>query len=111
MLEGSADDALGAPAGEHVALDDRLVLRPGVEAPAHRRVLAFGILAEDDHVDVSRLLARQGRSHAGIQVSRADADALVEAPAHRQQQPLQGDVVRNVRVAHRAEQDGVEAGQ
>ena len=46
-----------------------------------------------------------------MQVGGADADPLVKGAAHRQQQPLQGDVVGNVRVAHRAEQDGLLAAQ
>ena len=110
VLEGGADDALGAPAGEDAALDDGLVGSAGVEAAADGGVLALGVLAEDDHVNVAGLLAGDGGLDAGIEDGGADADGLIEGAAHGQQQALQGDVVGDVGVAHRAEEDGVVGG-
>ena len=111
VLEGGADDALGAAAGEDVGLDDGLVRRSGVETSAHRGVLALGVLAEDYHVDVARLLAGQGRGHSGVEVGGAHAYSLVEAATHGKQEAVQGDVVRDVGVSDGAEEDGVEAGE
>ena len=111
VFESGADDALGAAPSEDVGLEDRFIRGAGVQPPAYRGVFALGVFAEDDQVDVAGLLAGQRRIDAGIQIGRADADALVEAPAQRQQQPVQRDVIGNVRVAHRPEQDGVKAAQ
>ena len=85
--------------------------RAGVEASAHGSVLALRVLAEDDHVDIAGFLASQRRFHARVEIGGSDADTLVKAAPHGQEQTVQGDVVGYVGVAHSAEQYGVEAFQ
>ena len=79
-----------------------------VDAPADAGIFALGVLAHDDPVQVSgpQLVAAGRRCRAGSgsgarwRTGRALADLQAQAP--------EGDVIGNVRVAGRAEQDGVE---
>ena len=67
VLEGVADDPLDAVAGEHGGLDGELGRVPAVDAPAGARVLALGVLAHEDDVDVLRGDARERAVHAAQQ--------------------------------------------
>ena len=52
-LEGVADDPVHALVGVDLFLDRDLVVGPRLEAAADADVEAFGVLAEDDEVDVA----------------------------------------------------------
>ena len=82
-----------------------------IKASTHGSVLALGIFPKYDHVDVASLFAGQGRFHAWMKIGGADTNPLVEAATHGQQQAMQGDVVGDVGVTNRAEQDGVKGFQ
>ena len=79
-----------------------------MDVAADRGVLPLGVLAIDEHVNRAGRLVAQGRLHPLEQISRPQVDVLLEAPPHRQQQLADAQVVRHVRAAHRAEQNGVE---
>jgi hypothetical protein len=99
QLEGEAHDALDAGAGHdrHVGGGlDRVAL---VHAAADAGVLAFGVLAHDDPVEVVRTAALQRRVDAGQDARRPHVGVLVEALADLQPQAPQRDVVGDVRVA------------
>ncbi len=107
QLEREAHDALDADAGHHRHVGrglDRVAL---VDAAADAGVLAFGVLAHDDPVQVLGLAALQRAVDAGQDARRAHIGVLVEALADLQAQAPQRDVIGNVRVAGRAEQDRV----
>ena len=59
QLEGEAQDAVHALAREHRLLEHDLALGALEHAPADRRVLAFGIFAHDDEIDVAGLAVRR----------------------------------------------------
>ena len=87
-------------------------LRPaGVEEAADLRVLAFGILAHDDEVDVAALPAGERARHAGVQHRGPHAGVLIEPAPDRQQEPVERHVVLQARIADRAEEDRVERAQ
>jgi hypothetical protein len=71
VLEGVPDDALDAAPGEHGGLDGELGVVAGVDAAARAAVLALGVLADEDDVDVLGPYARQRARHAGQQARRA----------------------------------------
>ncbi len=83
---------------------DRMAL---VHAAADAGVFAFGVLADDDPVEVVRPAALQRRVDAGQDARRPHVRVLVEALADLQPQAPQRDVVRDVGIAGRAEQDRV----
>ena len=103
MLKGGADNALGAPAGKDPALDDGFVRRSRIEPAADGGVLALGVFAENDHINIAAGLAGYWGQDSRVQRRRPHADGLVKSPAHRQQQTLQCNMVGNVRVADGAE--------
>src|SRR5262245_66625683 len=78
---------------------------------AGARILALGILAHDDPVEVAGPDTAQRAGHAGQQPGRAHVRVLVEALADRETEPPERDVVRNVGRPDRAEIDGVERAQ
>jgi hypothetical protein len=109
--EGEAQDALDADPGHHADVGggfDRVAL---VHAAADARILAFGILAHDDPVQVFRRATLQRAVDAGQDAGRTHVGVLVEALADLQAQAPQGDVVGDVRIAGGTEQDRVLAAQ
>ncbi|MCY1508990.1 hypothetical protein D9M68_433170 [compost metagenome] len=109
-LERVVDDAVHAHAGEHGFLDRHLARRAFEQAPAHRGVFAFGVLAHDEEVDVAGLAVRQRAGHAGHQAHGAQVHVLVEVAADLDEQAPHGDVVGHLGgVAHGTEVDGVVA--
>jgi len=106
-LEGIAQDAVHPAAGKEAFLNHHLAIGAFEAPPADGGVLPFGVFAHDDEVDVARLTAAQGRLDPGHQPHRADVGVLLEAAADREQQPPYGDVIRNPRKSHGAQEDGV----
>ena len=111
QLEGIAHHPVDALAGEDAFLHHRLLLGAGIDAPAHLRILALVVLADDDEVDVGRGSACERRGHALEQLDRAQVDVLAEGPAQRDQQAPERDVVGHAGEAHRTQQDRVERAQ
>ncbi len=109
--EGEAHDPLDAGARHHRHVGGGLDRMPLVHAAAHARVFPFRVLAHDHPVQVLRAAALERRIDAGQDARRAHVRVLVEALADLQAQAPQRDVIGNLRIAGRAEQDGVLAAQ
>ena len=82
-----------------------------VGAAAHTGVFALGVFAHDDPVQVLRRAALEGGINAGQDAGGPHVGVLIEPLANLQPQAPQRDVVGDVWVARRAEQDGVLAPQ
>ena len=111
VLEGPADAPLAAFAGVDGRLRGDFVGRALLEEAADAAVEVFGVLADDDEVDVLGALAGQRRLDAGIELDRAQVDVLIELETQFQQQALFQDARRDVGMPDRAEKDGVEGAQ
>ena len=107
LFERGADDPLATAAGEDRGLDRHLFVGPLVQPAADVGVLALGVFAEDQDVDGTRSLVAKRTRHAGIKITRAEADALVKPPANGQQEPVKRDVVLDLRMADRSQKNGV----
>src|SRR5439155_17918778 len=110
-LEGCPHDSFAAVSREDGRLDCQLVRRSLVVPAADGGILALGVLAIDEHVDGAWPLVTQRRRYALKEVGRPEIDVLVKLPPHRQEQLVDGNVVRHVRTANGAEQDGVVLGK
>lgn len=109
LLEAEAQDALDPGTGEDRGLDRDLVRRALVHAPAGAGILALGVLADAEDIEVLRA---QRALDARQQAMRADVGILHERLADRQQQAVQRDGIGHLRrPADGAEQDGVETAQ
>ena len=73
QLERVAQDPVDADPGHHRLLEHDLALGAGEHPAADRRVLALGVLADDDEVDVPGTATGQRRADAGHQPHRAAA--------------------------------------
>ena len=109
-LERVAQDAVDALAREDGLLEHDLALGALEHAPADRRVLALGVLAHDDEVDVAGLAVGERRRDARHQPARPQVDVLVEAAPELDQRAPQRHVVgHGRRPADRAVVDRLEA--
>lgn len=107
QLEGELEDAVGADAGEDAFLDDHFALGAREQAAAAIGVLALGVLAHDEEIDLAGLAVLQRRRHAGHQAHRAQIDVLVEFAAELEQGSPQGLMVgHRGGPADRAEENG-----
>src|SRR5207248_4357850 len=77
-LEGVPDTTLDTLARADARLERCFVRSAFLEDAAGTRVHAFGVLADDDEVDVVRGLAGDRTRHAGIQTHRTEIDVLIE---------------------------------
>ena len=102
-VEGIAQDAVGAPAGEDRLLDDDFVLA-GPGPTADLGIFAFRVFAHHPEIDVAASLVAQGRSDARQQPHRTQIDVLLELAPDRQQQPPQRDMIRYPGKTDRAEE-------
>ncbi len=108
QFEGVAQNAVDARPRHHGFLHDHFAIRAGEHAAADRRVLAFGVFADDEEVDVARLPAGERAGHPRQQANRSQIDVLIELPAHQQQRAPQRNMVRHDgRPADRAEENRV----
>src|SRR5437867_2346920 len=82
-----------------------------MDPAADTAVFAFGILADDDPVEVFGSATLQRTFNARQQPGWADIGVLVESLADLEAQAPQRDVIGNVRVAGGSEQDSVLAAQ
>ena len=111
FFESGPDNAFAAAPGEHGRLDGDVVGLVLVDPAANVGVLPFGIFAIDEHVDRVGRFVTQGAFDSRVEARRAEANKLIEPPANRQQQAVEGDVVLYVGVSHGTQQDGIVAGQ
>ena len=106
-FEGEAHDALDAAAGKNGGLDRDFIGLVLVHEAADLRVLALGVLADDDEVDVAAFRFRERRLDSRIEIRRANVRVLIEGAPDRQQQTVERGVIGNLRVPDRAQQDRV----
>lgn len=112
LLESEAQHTVGAVAGEHRLLHHHLALGTLEHRAAHRGVLALGVFAHDQHVDVAGGPASERGWHAIEEARRAQVDVLVELAPELEQRAPQGDVVwHRLRPAHGAEVDRIDTGK
>ena len=107
-LERIANAALAAAAGVEGRLRGDFVGRAFVHEALDAAVEVFGVLADDDEVDVGGAFVAQRRFDAGEQLHGAKVDVLVEAEAEVEQQLAFEDAGGDVGVADGAEEDRVE---
>jgi hypothetical protein len=106
-LEREAQDPFDACARHDRHVHRGLDRQPLVHAAADAGVFAFGVLAHDDPVEVFAAAGAQRALKPRQDAGRPHVRVLVEALADLQPQAPQRDVVGNVRVAGRAEEDRV----
>ena len=107
LLKGVCDDALAASPREHARLNANLFVESPVLKAAHFGVLALGVFADDQHIDVIRLPIAERRCDAGVQHAGPLANILVECAPYWKQKPVQREMVLDVGMPHRPEVDGV----
>ena len=107
LLERVAQHPLDARAGEDAHLDRDLARQRPVRPAADACVLALGVLAHEEHVDVGRAATGERAGDAFEQARRPEVRPEVEPLAEVEDQPPQRDVVGDRRVADRAHQDRV----
>ena len=110
-LEGVAHHPVDALAGEDALLHHRFLLGAGIDPPAHLRIFALVVLADDDEVDVGLAAACKRRGDTLEQLDRAQIDVLPKGPAQRDQEAPERHMVRHTGEAHGAQQDRVERAQ
>jgi hypothetical protein len=108
-LEGVADDPLDSFAGVDVDLGRHLVRSVLLEVAAHHHVEPFRVLAEDDEVHVRGLRVLQRAELLVEETHGPVVHVEVELEAHPEEDVGGVAVVGDARVAHRAEEDRVEA--
>src|SRR5438067_4109231 len=111
QVEGVAEAALHPEPGVDGALGGDLVAGALAEEAALAGVGPFGVLPDDDHVDVVGALPGQRRRGAGEEADGTEVDVEVELEAQPQQEPPLEDAGGDLGGTDRAEEDGVEAGQ
>ena len=107
QAEGKAHDALHPGAGHHAQVGGHLDGVALVGTATHAGVFTFGVFTHDDPVQVFGRAALEGCINAGQDAGGPHVGVLIEPLANLQPQAPQRDVVGDVRVARRAEQDGV----
>ncbi len=108
VLEGVANDPLDALAGVDVLLDGELLGSALFEDSTDADVEAFGILPENDEVDVIDATILQRAEPFIQQLHWTMVDEKIEVEAHRQQNLLGVRHVRHPRITQRAQINGVE---
>src|SRR5438105_2771348 len=107
QLERIFKDAIDARAREYRLLYRRLALRALEHPPADRGVFAFGVLAHDGEIDIADRTAGERRAHPGHEPHRTNIGILLEAPANRDEQSPERNVIGHRRKPDRAEKDRV----
>lgn len=108
-LEGVADNPFDVEAGEDSGFQSDLVRCSFMDASTDTGVLAFGVLADEDHVDVLWALVAEWSADAGEEPDGTDIDEQVEALADWQKEAPERDMVWDARgVADGAEVDRIE---
>ncbi len=93
QFEGEAHDAFDAAASEDGGLDGDFIGLHLVDEAAHLGVLALGVLAHDDEIDVAAPGLGERRLHARVEIGRAHVGVLIEGAADGQQQAVERGVV------------------
>ena len=108
VLERMLDNPVHAFVRVDFLLDRDLIVGARLEAPADVDVHAFGVLAEDDEVDVGRAAVLQGAQALVQQPHGPVIDVQVELEARPQEDVSRVAHVGNARIAERTDENGVE---
>ena len=106
--EGGTHDAGDAGAGEDRGFGGDFLRVATMGAAAMAGIFALGIFAHDHPVDIAGRHFAQRRGEAGQHAGGADIGVLIEALADFQPQAPERQIIGQMRIAHRAEEDGVE---
>ena len=110
QLEGIVQDAVDTVSAEYGLLQYHFPIRAAELAAADIRVLAFGILAHHQEIDIARLLAGERTGDARHQSYGPQVDVLVEVSAEAQQRSPQRYMVgHHFRPADRTKQNRIES--
>ena len=80
-----------------------------INESAHLRIFALGILAHHHHIDLAWICQR--RSHTVVENGRAHVRELIESAPDRQQQPVESNVIGDLRIADGSQQNRVHGPQ
>ena len=105
VIEGVLDDAMHALEGIDLLLDRDLVVGACLEAAADVHVCAFGVLAEDDEIDVGGPAVFQRTEPLVQQPNRPIVDIEIELEARAEQDVARVTHVGDARIAERADVD------
>src|SRR5712664_1654846 len=112
QLEGVLHDPVDAFAREDRLLHHHLALGAFIDAPADVAVLAFGVLADDDVVDVPRLAAGERAGQSLEKAYRPQVDVKIEQAPEVDEQAPDCDVIGHQRrIADGAEIHRIEFAQ
>ncbi len=111
QLEGEAHDAADAGAGEDRDFGRHFLRQAAMRAAALAGIFAFGILADDDPVEIVGRNARQRAPDAGQDAGRADIGILVEGLADGEAQAPERQMIGHIGRADRTEIDRIEGFQ
>ena len=107
-VEGESQNPVDALAREARLLEDDLAVGALVHAATDAGVLALGVLAHDEEVDVARLAVDERRAHARHEPARPQVHVLIEVTPELDQRAPERDMVGHLRgPADGAEEDRV----
>ncbi len=108
QFERVFQDAINAGARHDGFLNDDFTVRAGIHLAADRGIFAFGVLAHDIEINITRFATGKGGWHAGHQFGRAQIDVLVKVtPEHDQRSPQRNMVRHRFRPADRTKEDRI----
>ena len=107
QFEREAHDPLNAGAGHHRHIGSRFYRMALMDPAADTRVFTFRVFAHDDPIQIVSATALQWAVDARQDSGRTHVGVLIKSLADLQTQSPQRNVVGNVRIAGRAEQDRV----
>src|SRR6185437_9866737 len=112
QLEGIPHDPLGAVTGEDRLLHDHFARRALEHHATDVGILALGVLAHDQEIDIAGGAAGKRTGHAVEGAHGPQIDVLVELTPELEDGAPERDVIGyRSRPAHRAEIDRVHAGE
>ena len=110
-LERVSNDPLDRHAAENRDFDGNLIRGADVDPSAGARVLPLGVFSDEQHVDVGRTAAEQGRGRPREEAHRPQVHVLLEPLSNRKEEAPEADVIGDGRPADRAEVDRIEPPQ
>ena len=107
-LVGVTHDAFATLPRENAMLDDGLLRRPPAAPLSGSRVLALGVLADENHVNVLALHTGKRTRSAFEELHRTHVHILVEPMTDLKEQIAKRNMVGNPRISDRTKEDRVE---
>ena len=111
QVKGKAQNPIHSSPRNDSFLNDHLIVRTFVNAPADVRILAFIVFAHNHEINVSGLPALEWSFDPFKEPYWPKIHVLTKSAANGDEQTPQGNVVGNIRTPDSAEKDGVERAQ